>query len=155
MKQAIAGIAGVKPRVPRPDGDGKLSKEESRRLDREYRERRNETLKLKNSREIMLQAKARGELIEKRLVQTQAAFLLVAMRRAALALPQALCDRLAGTADPLEVKAILDEAVRALLTEVADLPNRIDAAEWEKFLAEQTAGGESVAKSGKQEAIGS
>jgi hypothetical protein len=32
----------------------------------------------------MLLAKARGELVEKRLVQTQAAFLLVGMRRAVI-----------------------------------------------------------------------
>jgi hypothetical protein len=71
------------------------------------------------------------------LVRLQAPFLLTAMRRAALALPQACCDRLAAAGDPLEVKTILDEAMRGLLTEVADLPNRIDAAAWEKFLAEK------------------
>ena len=60
------------------------------------------------------------------------------MRRRALTLPQALCDRLAAAGDPLEVKAILDEAVRELLSEVADLPNCVDPAEWEKFLADQS-----------------
>lgn len=137
MKQLIAGIKGSKPGSGPPKSDGHLSKEESYALDREYREQRNETLKLKNSRERMLQARARGELVEKRLVELQAGFLLVAMRRAALALPQALCDRLATVSAPLEVKAILDEAMRGLLTELQDLPNRIDAAEWERFLAEQ------------------
>jgi hypothetical protein len=39
---------------------------------------------------------------------------------------------------------------RGLLSEVQDLPNRIDAADWEKFLAEQEAGGEPVGKSCKQ-----
>jgi hypothetical protein len=139
MKQPIAGIPGVKPRVPGPKPDGKLSREESRALDKEYRMQRNQTLALKNMQAQMLLAKARGELIEKRLVQLQASFLLTAMRRQALALPQAYCDRLAAAGDPLEVKAILDDAMRGLLTEVADLPNRIDAAAWERFLAEQTA----------------
>jgi hypothetical protein len=69
---------------------------------------RNETLRLKNFRETMLLAKARGELIETRLVQLQASFLLTALRRRALALPQPYCDRLAATGDPLGVKAILD-----------------------------------------------
>jgi hypothetical protein len=135
MKQPIPGIAGLKPRAPKPEGNGKLSKEESRALDREYRVQRNQALQLKNHRETMLLAKARGELIEKRLVQLQASFLLTAHRRAAMALQQAYCDRLAAAGDPLEVKTILDEAMRGLLTEVADLPNRIDAAAWEKFLA--------------------
>lgn len=98
----------------------------------------------------MLLAKARGELVELRLVQLQAGFMLVCMRRQAMAIPQAYCDRLAAVGDPEAVKAILDEAMRGLLTEVQDLPNRIDAAEWEKFLGEQEAGGEPVAKAGKQ-----
>jgi hypothetical protein len=136
VKQAIAGISGIKPK-----SNGKLSKEESHALDAEYRIQRNQTLALKNMQAQMLLAKARGELVEKRLVEIQAAFLLVSMRRAALAMPQALCERLAAAGDPLEVKAILDEAMRGLLTEVADLPNRIDAAEWARFLAEQEAGG--------------
>ena len=119
-----------------PKPDGHLSKAESRALDREYRVQRNETLRLKNFREQMLLAKACGELIEKKLAQTQAAFLLVGMRQRTLAIPQALCDRLAAAGDPLEVKTILDEAMRGLLTEMQDLPNRIDAAELEKFLAD-------------------
>ena len=94
-------------------------------------------------------ARARGELVEKRLVEIQASFLLVSMRRRALALPQVYCDRLAAVGDPLEVKAILDEAMRGLLTEVADLPHCVDPEEWAKFLEEQEAGGEPVARSGK------
>jgi hypothetical protein len=136
VKQPIAGIKGSKPGSGPPKPDGKLSREESHALDAEYRRQRNETLKLKNSKEVMLQARARGELIEKRLVQTQAAFLLVAMRQRALALPQALCGRLAATADPLEVKSALDQAMRELLGEMQELPSRIDAAAWARFLAE-------------------
>ena len=146
MKQAIAGIAGLKPRAAVTKPDGKLSKEESHALDAEYRRQRNLALQLKNRREQMLSAKARGELVEKRLVELQASFLLIAMQRRATAMPQAYCDRLAATGDALEVKAILDEALRGLLTEVQDLPNCVDAAEWEKFLAEQEASGEPVAK---------
>ena len=41
MKQAIAGIAGLKPRASKPEGDGKLSKQESHALDAEYRRQRN------------------------------------------------------------------------------------------------------------------
>ena len=91
MKQAIAGIAGLKPRASKPEGGGKLSKQESHALDAEYRRQRNLALQLKNWREQMLSAKARGELVEKRLVELQASFLLVGMRRQALGL--ALCQR--------------------------------------------------------------
>jgi hypothetical protein len=86
----------------------------------------------------MLLAERRGQLIEKKLVQTQAAFLLVGMRQRALTLPQAYCDRLAASGDPLEVKSVLDQAMRELLSEMQELPTRIDAAEWDRFLAEQT-----------------
>ena len=60
MKQPIAGIAGLKPRVSGPKPDGRLSKAKSLALDREYRVQRNETLRLKNFREQMLLSKARA-----------------------------------------------------------------------------------------------
>ena len=107
MKQPISGIEGSKPGAGPPKPDGKVSKAESHALDREYRIQRNQTLALKNNRERMLPAMARGELVEKRLVELQASFLLIAMRRRALTLPQAYCDRLAVADDPLEVRAIL------------------------------------------------
>ena len=74
MKQPLVGIAGTKPRMSEPKPDGKPSKEESHALDRDYRIQRNETLRLKNFKEQMLLAKARGELVEKRLVELQAGF---------------------------------------------------------------------------------
>ena len=56
-----------------------------------------------------------------------------------LALPQALCDRLAAAGDPeAEVKAVLDEAMRRVVSEMADLPHRVDAKEWARFLAEKS-----------------
>ena len=98
MKQPIAGIAAISRGLPKRNG--KPSKQESHALDREYRLQRNLALQLKNRGEQMLSAKARGELVEKRSVEIQASFLLMAMRRRALALPQALCNRLATVADP-------------------------------------------------------
>ena len=141
VKQLIAGIKGSKPGSGPPKPDGSLSKQQSHALDAEYRRQRNQSLQLKNHREAMLLAKARGELIEKRLVALQASFLLVAMRQRALALPQAYCDRLAAVSDPVEAKAILDETVFGFLDEVADLPRCVDAGEWQKFLDEQSDNG--------------
>ena len=138
VKQLIAGIKGSKPGSGPPKPDGHLSKAESHALDAEYPRQRNLALQLKNHREQMLLAERRGQLIEKKLVQTQAAFLLVGMRQRALTLPQAYCDRLAASGDPLEVKSVLDQAMRELLSEMQELPTRIDAAEWDRFLAEQT-----------------
>ena len=67
VKQLIAGIKGSKPGSGPPRPDGHLSKEESHALDQEYRGQRNETLRLKNFKEQMLLAKARGELVEKKI----------------------------------------------------------------------------------------
>ena len=72
------------------------------------------------------------------------------MRRQALALPQALCDRLAAVSAPLEIKEILDEAMRSLLSELQELPNRIDPAEWAKFLAEEEGNGAAEPRRRKQ-----
>ena len=122
MKQPIAGIAGVKPRVSGPKRDGHLSKQESRALDHEYRIQRNETLRLKNHREAMLLAKARGELILRDLVEKQAAYLLISMRQRMLAVPQAYAGRLAGLADPHEAAQVLRAAMIECLDELKDLP---------------------------------
>ena len=99
----------------------------------------------------MLQARARRELIEKRLVELQASFLIVAMRRQSAGYPAgAYRNRLATVADPTEVKAILDEAMRSLLSELQELPNRIDPAEWAKFLAEEEGNGAAEPRRRKQ-----
>jgi hypothetical protein len=128
MKQPIAGIAGLKPRALKPEGDGRLSKQESRALDREYGVQRNETLRLKNFREAMLLAKARGELIERRLVEFQAAHLLIAMRQRALAVPQA--SPAGCWAWPMRTKRARSfAAMIELLDELKDLPARGDRRE--------------------------
>jgi hypothetical protein len=92
MKQPIAGLKGIKPRLEK--SNGKLSREEAHKLDREYRIHRNQALQLRNHREAMLLAKSRNELIEKKLVMLQAAYLLTAFRSRVLAEPSSLARRL-------------------------------------------------------------
>jgi hypothetical protein len=148
MKQPIAGIAGLKPRASGPKPDGRLSKQESRALDREYRVQRNETLRLKNHREAMLLAKARGELILRDLVEKQAAYLLIAMRQRMLAVPQAYAGRLVGLTDAHEASQILRAAMIECLDELKDLPARVTDASWLERVGEEQAagGGEPVAQ---------
>ena len=124
MEQAIAGIAGLKPRAPKPEGNGKPLRGELHALDREYRIRRNEALELKNRREIILLAKARGELILRDLVEKQAAFLLVATRQKMLDVPRAYAGRLVGLTDAHEAGEILRGAMIECLDELKDLPVR-------------------------------
>jgi hypothetical protein len=127
-RQPIYGIAGLKPRPPKLDG--KLSKKEANKLDREYRIHRNEALQLRNHREGMLLAKSRGELIEKKMVMLQAAYLLTAFRARVLAEPLSLARRLVhgGFLEEKrqhEAQAMIKDDVCAMLKDLANLPSQI------------------------------
>ena len=94
------GVTGAKPRLSSHPGPeiGKLSEE--------YLTVRNQQMRTKNLTAEMQLAERRGELIEKRLVENQAAYLLVAMRQAALNIPQAYCRRILNIAEPRQAKEI-------------------------------------------------
>jgi len=78
------GVKNAKPWLSsRPDQKiGKLSEE--------YLRHRNDQMRTKNLAAQMLLAKRRGELIEKRLVERQAAFLLLSLRQRIVAVPDGL-----------------------------------------------------------------
>src|SRR4029077_13665729 len=141
MKQPLVGISGLKPRAPKPEGNGKPSRGELHALDREYRVRRNEALELKNRREIILLAKARGELILRDLVERQAAYLLIAMRQRMLDVPRAYAGRLVGLADAHEASQVPRQAMIECLAELQDLRGQGDRRE----LARTRCGGASGA----------
>jgi hypothetical protein len=90
QREPTAGVKGVKPRLPRL----KPAKEEIPRLSREYLEIRNEQVRCKQQKAAMELAERRGQLIERRLVEFQASYLLIAMRQRMLAEPVALARRL-------------------------------------------------------------
>jgi hypothetical protein len=138
MKQPIAGIAGLKPRAPKPEGYGKPSRGELHALDREYRIRRNEALELKNRRELILLAKARGELILRDLVEKQATYLLIAMRQRMLDVPRAYAGRLVGL-NAHEASQVLRAAMIECLEELRDLPAKVTDASWLERVAEEQA----------------
>jgi hypothetical protein len=72
----------------------------------------------------------RGELIEKAIVQRQAAFLLTALRSRCLSAPQAWARRLLNVSDPREMTTRLREMMTNLLIELADLPAKVTNADW-------------------------
>ena len=82
-------------------------------------------------------AERRGELIEKRLVEQQAAYLLVAIRQAALNIPQAYARRILNIAEPRKAKEILREAMVGLLNTIKDLPKAVTDPNWLKSLEEE------------------
>jgi hypothetical protein len=131
MKQPIAGLKGIKPRLPKPDGQ--LSVEEARKLDREYRIQRNEALQLKNHREKMLLAKARHELIPKTMAQ-QAGFLLVAFRQKIMQVPQTHARRILNLSDYGKAREVLEAIMTGLLSELQDLPEKVTDPGWLKEL---------------------
>lgn len=139
------GVKGVKPRF-------KSAKQELPKLSKAYLELRNRQMAAKAFVAETQAARARGELISRKLVEFQASYLLVAMRQRILALPQAYAGRLVGLTDPHEVSQILRAAMIELLDELKDLPSRATDANWlERVAEEQAAGGaEPVAKAGKR-----
>jgi hypothetical protein len=129
-------VKNAKPRLSsRPDQKiGKLSEE--------YLPHRNDQMRTKHLAAQMLLAERRGELIEKRLVERQAAFLLLSLRQRVLAVPDRLARQFVGIDDVNKARGILKEAMLALLTELADLPSKVTNPRWlDEVAAEEKDGG--------------
>jgi hypothetical protein len=94
MKQPIGGLQGIKPRLSKPaGGNGKLSKQEAHKLDREYRIHRNQALQLRNHREQMLLAKSRGELITREKAALEASYLVRSLQQKIWYFPRSVWER--------------------------------------------------------------
>jgi hypothetical protein len=123
MLRDLSGVKAAKPRL-------KPAKEELPELSREYLEIRNAQMRTKNLTAEMVLAERRGELIEKSLVERQAAYLLVALRQAILNIPQTWCRRLIGLNDAAQVSRILREMAISILGEIKDLPAKVTNPRW-------------------------
>ena len=128
MKQPIAGLKGIKPRLEKPNG--KLSREEAHRLDLAYRIHRNEALQLRNHREAMLLARSRDLLVEKKLVTLQAAYVLTSLRARVLTEPSSLARRLVdggfvAEERRTEVQEMVKHDLYGMLKDLANLPSQI------------------------------
>ena len=124
------GVKNAKPRLSSKPGPriGALSEE--------YLEIRNQQLRAKAFLAEMAAAVRRGELIEKRLVTTQASYLLTAMRQKILNLPQTYSRRLVGLNDR-EIAQVLEGAAHSILNEIKDLPNTVTNPHWLEALGEK------------------
>ena len=123
MLRDHSGVKDAKPRL-------KTAKEELPELSREYLEIRNAQMRTKHLTAEMQLAERRGELIEKRLVERQAAYLLVALRQAILNTPQTYCRRILGLEDAAEASRILREMAVSVLNEIKDLPSKAVNPNW-------------------------
>jgi hypothetical protein len=94
-------------------------------------------MRTKNHTAEVVLAERRGELIEKSLVERQAAYLLVALRQAILNIPQTWCRRLMGINDAAQVSRILREMAISILGEIKDLPAKVTNPDWLDEIVEQ------------------
>ena len=123
QQHATTGVAKSKPRF-------KPAKEELPELSREYLQNRNAQMRAKNMTAEMELADRRGEVIEKRLVEAQAAYILVAFRQRMLNLGQSWARRFVGLPDARAAKKLIDEMARSTLTELASFPDKVTDPNW-------------------------
>jgi hypothetical protein len=132
------GIKGAKPRLPKTNG--KLpTKAEISRLSKEYLEVRNVQMRAKAFMAETNATARRDELIEKRLVEQQAAYLLVAMRQKILNIPQAWARRMLGLTDAAQASRVLKELAISLLNDLKDLPAKVTDPHWLEKVEEKDA----------------
>jgi hypothetical protein len=118
------GVKNAKPRLSSRPGPkiGKLSED--------YLRVRNRQMSTKALTAEMILAQQRGELIEKRLIERQATFLLLSLRQRILAVPDRLARQLVNIDEVNKAREILRSAMLALLTELADLPSKVTNPRW-------------------------
>jgi hypothetical protein len=95
---------------------------ETVRLNEKYLTKRNKILDLKYKREAMNLALDRDRLIEKRLVERQLSYLVIAMRQKLLAIPGKLWSRLGEERFPREAAQLTETFIHEVLNELAKLP---------------------------------
>jgi hypothetical protein len=128
-RHPIDGVRKSKPRLPKTT-NGKTPKAEISALSKEYLEIRNVGQRAKALRAEMELAERRGELIEKSLVEQQAAYIFVAFRQRILNLGQTWARRFVGLSDVQTAKRLIDEMARSTLAELAQFPERITDPNW-------------------------
>jgi hypothetical protein len=124
------GVKGAKPRFPDTKTNGKPTRAEVARLSREYLEIRNRQIRAKAFMAETVAAERRSELIAKSLVETQAAYLMVALRQTILNLPQTYARRMVGLKDAAQAAKMLREMAISVLNEIKDLPSKVVDGNW-------------------------
>jgi hypothetical protein len=120
---------------------GKVQPEEEKRrikekakLDSEFVIAKKRQVDVRRIQSEMLLAKARGELIERNLVERQAAFLLVALRQKILSMPLNYSQRLLNIGDAKVMNRMLGEMAISVLNDLMDLPSKVINPDWLKEL---------------------
>ena len=103
---------------------------QKQKVDGELTKARTQLAQMRYHREAMAVAERRGELITKKLVEQQAAYLLIGFRQRMMNLGASWCRRFVGLQDVHEAKKLIDEMARSTLTELADLPQKVTDPNW-------------------------
>ena len=86
--------------------------------------------KIKRLEKEMEIAVRRGELIEKALVERQAAFLLTALRARCMSAPSAWSRRLLNISDAREMTERLRDMMASVLEDLSNLPEKVTKPDW-------------------------
>ena len=121
------------------------------RIDAGLTKARTELAQVRCHREAMAIAERRGELITKRLVQQQAAYLMITFRQRMMSLGTGWARRFVGLQDVHEAKKLLDEMARETLTELADLPQKVTDPNWLEAVEGNGEDGERIRPASGQE----
>jgi hypothetical protein len=136
-RHPIDGIKGSKPRVPgvksAEKDDGKVSRAELSRLNREYLSSRNRSAKAEAA-EILL-AEKKGTLISKALAGFQVGYLLTVFRQRCLLEPADIARRLVtlqliDAGKEHDVSEVVRERIHGLLGDLANLPAQAVDVNW-------------------------
>lgn len=100
------------------------------KVDGELTKARTQLAQMRYHREAMAVAERRGELITKKLVEQQAAYLLITFRQRMMNLGTSWARRFVGLPDVHEAKKLIDEMARSTLTELAGLPEKVTDPNW-------------------------
>jgi hypothetical protein len=100
----------------------------------ELNEARTRLVRMRSQRDELALAKARGEVIERRLIERQAAYLLLCLRQKILNFPSTYCRRAVGLKDTTSAKRILTQIAHGFLLELRDMPNKITNPHWMREL---------------------
>ena len=132
--ETVAQVKGSKPRF-RPAGKtNEITRQRVSELSEEYLEARNAKLRVQTLMAETEAAKTRGELIEKKLVERQAAFIFVSLRQAVLNFPIRYARQMVGLGNEHEAKQILTKAAHEFLSELASFPEKAIDPDWMKTL---------------------
>ena len=129
MAHPVEGVKESKPRFRAKGKMDELTRQEISKLSRQYLEIRNRGQSSKAAREEMLLAERRDQLIEKGLVERQAAYLLVAFRQKMLGLSNIWARKFIGL-DIQDARKLIDEMARSTLSEIAQFPARVTDPNW-------------------------